>query len=58
VALPALGAAVIGGFVVKVYRVPSPSTEPTLQIGDHVAAITVSSPHVGDVVVFHPPAPP
>ena len=32
------------------------SMEPTLQVGQRVAAERSSSPQVGDIVVFHPPA--
>ena len=47
-------------FVVKPYRIPSGSMEPTLNIGQHILVDRIgmdfSSPHVGDIVVFHPPA--
>jgi signal peptidase I len=37
-----------------VYRVPSGSMEPTLQIGDHIA-VEAGQPSVGEIVVLHPP---
>jgi signal peptidase I len=30
--------------------------EPTLQVGERVAALSTSGPRVGDIVVFHPPS--
>jgi signal peptidase I len=38
------------------YRVPSASMEPTLSIGDKVTAKRTDAIHVGDIIVFHPPA--
>ena len=47
----------IQAFVVKPYRIPSGSMEPTLDIGQRILANRLSThPGVGDVVVFHPPA--
>ena len=47
----------IQAFVVKPYRIPSGSMEPTLHIGQRILAYRLSThPGVGDVVVFHPPA--
>ncbi|HEU4975440.1 MAG TPA: signal peptidase I [Baekduia sp.] len=49
-------------FVVKPYRIPSGSMEPTLHVGDRVLVNRFShrvlgqDVQVGDVVVFHPPA--
>lgn len=49
-------------FAIKPYRIPSGSMEPTLHIGDRVLVNRFShrvlgeDVHVGDVVVFHPPA--
>jgi signal peptidase I len=53
----AVGLAIlIQAFVVKPYRIPSPSMVPTLDIGQRVLANRLdTSPGVGDVVVFHPP---
>jgi signal peptidase I len=49
----------IQAFVVKPYRIPSPSMEPTLDIGQRVlvnrVTYHVSDPDIGDIVVFHPP---
>jgi signal peptidase I len=57
----ALGLALlIQGFLVKPYRIPTPSMEPTLEIGQRVLVNRLGNrfgpPSVGDVVVFHPPA--
>src|ERR1700709_2640893 len=47
----------IQAFVVKPYRIPSGSMEPTLDIGQRILAFRLSThPGVGDIVVFHPPA--
>jgi signal peptidase I len=50
----------IQAFVVKPYRIPSGSMEPTLKIGQRVLVDRIGNdffaPSVGDVVVFHPPA--
>jgi signal peptidase I len=56
----ALGLAVaIQAFVVKPYRIPSGSMLPTLHINQRVLVDRIgmhfSSPHVGDIIVFHPP---
>ena len=44
---------------VLMFRVPSPSMEPTLKIGDVITvdphAYRSRNPRVGDIVVFHPP---
>jgi signal peptidase I len=61
VAAIALGLAdAVQAFVVKPYRIPSGSMLPTLQIGQRILVDRIgsdfSSPHVGDIVVFHPPA--
>jgi signal peptidase I len=46
-------------FVVKPYRVPTPSMVPTLEPGDRVLAdrltLRFRAPHRGEIVVFHPP---
>jgi signal peptidase I len=47
----------IQAFVVKPYRIPSGSMEPTLNIGQRILANRLSThPGIGDIVVFHPPA--
>jgi signal peptidase I len=57
----ALGLALsVQAYAVKPYRIPSPSMEPTLDVGQRVLVDRFthrlgSSPSVGDVVVFHPP---
>jgi signal peptidase I len=49
-------ALLIQAFVVKPYRIPSPSMVPTLDIGQRVLTNRlVDDPSLGDVVVFHPP---
>jgi signal peptidase I len=57
----ALGLALaIQAWVVKPYRIPSGSMEPTLDIGQRVLVnrfiYHFEDPGVGDIVVFHPPA--
>jgi signal peptidase I len=56
----ALGLALlIQAFLVKPYRIPSESMEPTLDVGERVLVnrvnYKVSDPDRGDIVVFHPP---
>jgi signal peptidase I len=56
----AVGLAVgIQAFIVKPYRIPSGSMEPTLSIGQRVLVNRIGmdfgKPHVGEIVVFHPP---
>jgi signal peptidase I len=50
----------IQAFVIKPYRIPSGSMEPTLAIGQRVLVDRIGNdffaPSVGDIVVFHPPA--
>jgi signal peptidase I len=49
-------ALLIQAFIVKPYRIPSPSMVPTLDIGQRVLTNRlINHPSVGDVVVFHPP---
>jgi signal peptidase I len=52
-------ALVIQAFLVKPYRIPSGSMEPTLDVGQRVLVNRIgmhfNGPHVGEVVVFHPP---
>ena len=49
----------IQAFVVKPYRIPSGSMEPTLTIGQRVLVDRIGNdffgPSIGDIVVFHPP---
>ena len=49
----------IQAWVVKPYRIPSGSMEPTLKVGQRVLVNRIgmdfSEPHVGEIVVFHPP---
>lgn len=57
----AVGLAVgIQAWVVKPYKIPSGSMEPTLKIGQRILVdrlgMHFSSPSVGDIIVFHPPA--
>ena len=50
-------ALLIQAFIVKPYRIPSGSMEPTLRIDQRILANRlISHPSVGDIVVFHPPA--
>jgi len=50
-------ALLIQAFIVKPYRIPSPSMVPTLDIGQRVLTNRlINHPSVGDIVVFHPPA--
>jgi signal peptidase I len=49
-------ALLIQAFIVKPYRIPSPSMVPTLDVGQRVLTNRlIEHPSVGDVVVFHPP---
>jgi signal peptidase I len=57
----ALGLALgIQAFIVKPYRIPSGSMEPTLATGQRVLVNRIGTnfngPHVGEIAVFHPPA--
>jgi len=49
----------IQAFLVKPYRIPSESMEPTLQVGQRVLVNRIgtrfSDPSVGKILVFHPP---
>jgi signal peptidase I len=56
----ALGLALgIQAFLVKPYRIPSESMEPTLDVNQRVLVNRIGThfgdPDVGDIVVFHPP---
>jgi len=60
IVVAALGLALlIQAFVVKPYRIPSGSMEPTLGINQRVLVNRIgshfTSPHVGQIIVFHPP---
>lgn len=57
----ALGLALlIQAFIVKPYRIPSGSMLPTLHINQRLlvdrVAMSFISPHIGEIIVFHPPA--
>ena len=57
----ALGLAVgIQAFLIKPFRIPSPSMEPTLDVGQRVLVNRIGThfgdPHRGEIVVFKPPA--
>jgi signal peptidase I len=49
----------IQAWVVKPYRIPSGSMEPTLAVGQRVLVNRIGmhfgKPHVGEIAVFHPP---
>jgi signal peptidase I len=49
----------IQAFLVKPYKIPSGSMEPTLAIGQRVLVnrigMRIDGPYVGEIVVFHPP---
>ena len=50
-------ALLIQAFIVKPYRIPSGSMEPTLHIDQRILANRLFGNHsLGDIVVFHPPA--
>ena len=56
----ALGLALgIQAWIIKPYRIPSGSMEPTLEVGQRVLVNRIgtdfSDPHVGEIAVFHPP---
>ncbi|HWX88592.1 MAG TPA: signal peptidase I, partial [Solirubrobacteraceae bacterium] len=60
IVLVAIGLALaIQAWIVKPYRIPSGSMEPTLKVGQRVLVNRIgmhfSGPHVGEIVVFHPP---
>jgi signal peptidase I len=47
----------VQAWAVKPYKIPSPSMEPTLTEGQRVLVDRLfSSPHIGQIIVFHPPA--
>jgi signal peptidase I len=49
----------VQAFVIKPYKIPSRSMEPTLIVGQRVLVNRIgmdfNGPHIGEVVVFHPP---
>jgi signal peptidase I len=50
-------ALLIQAFIVKPFRIPSPSMYPTIDVGQRILANRLdTSPSLGDIVVFHPPA--
>lgn len=61
VALAGIGglAFAIQAFIVKPYKIPSVSMEPTLKVGQRVLVDrignSISGPSVGEIAVFHPP---
>jgi signal peptidase I len=60
VATALLLAFAVQAFAMKPYRIPSPSMEPTLDVGQRVLVNRIptrlgSHPGVGDIIVFHPP---
>jgi signal peptidase I len=59
VVIALLIALAVQAFLVKPYRIPSASMLPSLHINQRVLVDRIgndfSSPHVGDIVVFHPP---
>lgn len=60
IVLVAVGLALgIQAFLVKPYRIPSGSMKPTLTEGQRVLVnrigMRLNGPHVGEIVVFHPP---
>jgi signal peptidase I len=60
IVLVALGLALaIQAWIVKPYRIPSGSMEPTLAVGQRVLVNRIGThfndPHVGEIAVFHPP---
>jgi signal peptidase I len=56
IAIAIVLALLIQAFVVKPYRIPSGSMEPTLSINQRILANRlINHPSIGDIVVFHPP---
>lgn len=56
----ALGIALTAqAYVVKPYKIPTGSMEPTLRVGQRVLvnrlSVEFGGPHVGQIIVFHPP---
>jgi signal peptidase I len=52
----------VQAWIVKPYKIPSGSMEPTLKIGQRILVDRIGmhfgSPHIGEIMVFHPPADP
>jgi signal peptidase I len=56
IAIAIVLALLIQAFIVKPYRIPSGSMEPTLSINQRILANRlINHPSIGDIVVFHPP---
>lgn len=60
IVLVAVGLALaIQAWIIKPYKIPSGSMEPTLQVGQRVLVdrigMHLGSPKIGSIVVFHPP---
>jgi signal peptidase I len=56
VAIAVALALLVQAFIVKPYRIPSPSMVPTLHVGQRVLTNRLfDHPSVGDIAVFHPP---
>ena len=59
IAVAVLLALGIQAFLVKPYKIPSGSMEPTLKVGQRILVnrigMNLNGPHVGEIVVFHPP---
>ena len=56
IAIAIVLALLIQAFIVKPYRIPSGSMEPTLGINQRILANRlINHPSIGDIVVFHPP---
>jgi signal peptidase I len=47
---------VVQAFLIKPYKIPTTSMVPTLDVGQRILVWRLDThPHVGDIVVFHPP---
>ena len=59
IAIAVLLALGIQAFILKPYKIPSGSMEPTLKIGQRVLVNRIGmrfdGPYIGEIVVFHPP---